>query len=387
MERPTPLYLDNGATSYPKPDAVYDSMVSYMRGNGASPGRGNYARAMEADRLVYETRKAIAELLGVPRPGQVIFTCNATESINMALKGYLRQGDRVLTTGYEHNAVMRPLKKLEARRQVQVERIPCTAEGALDMTAAKAKLREGVRLLAVSHASNVIGCVTPLDEAVAAAHECGAAVLVDAAQTAGVCPIDVTAVPVDMLAFTGHKGLLGPTGTGGLYLRKGFELSTLKEGGTGGMSLSPFPPDDPPDRYEAGTMNISGIAGLHASVRYLLDIGVDAVRAHEAELTGLLLDGLESIPRLTYYGPRSAGRIGLVSFNIEGHDPHKVSMRLDRDYGIMVRSGLHCAPEAHRLLGTAPTGAVRASVGYFNQPSDIARLVGALGEIASRPPD
>jgi cysteine desulfurase family protein len=388
VTHPTPLYLDNAATSYPKPDAVYASVIKYMRENGASPGRGNYARALEADRLVYEARKAIASLLGAPRPSQVIFTCNATESINIALKGYLRQGDRVLTTGYEHNAVARPLKKLEDQRRIQVDRVPCTAEGALDMESVKAKLQDGVRLLAVSHASNVIGCVTPLEELVAAAHERGAAVLADAAQTAGAYPVDVTAVPVDMLAFTGHKGLLGPTGTGGLYLRKGLELSTLKEGGTGGMSLSPFPPDDPPDRYEAGTMNISGIAGLRASAQYLLDIGVDAVRAHEARLSGLLLDGLESVPKLTCYGPRSAeNRIGLVSFNIEGHDPHKVSMRLDRDYGIMVRSGLHCAPEAHRLLGTAPIGAVRASIGYFNQPSDIERFVGALGEIASLPPD
>jgi cysteine desulfurase family protein len=388
MAHSTPLYLDNGATSYPKPDSVYTSIVEYMRGNGASPGRGNYARAMEADKLVYKTRKALAKLLGAPRPGQIIFTCNATESINMALKGYLKEGDKVLTTSFEHNAVTRPLKKLETERRVRVDLIPCTAEGALDMRSAKAKLREGVRMLVVSHASNVIGRITPLDEIVTAARECGAAVLADAAQTAGAYPIDVTAVPVDMMAFTGHKGLLGPTGTGGLYLRKGLELSTLKEGGTGGMSLSPFPPDDPPDRYEAGTMNIGGIAGLNAAVEYLLGVGVNVVRAHEAELTGLLLDGLNKIPRLTYYGPRFAeDRVGLVSFNIEGHDPHKVSMTLDRDYGIMVRSGLHCAPQAHRLLGTTPAGAVRVSLGYFNQRPDIERFIVALGEIATRPPD
>jgi cysteine desulfurase family protein len=343
---------------------------------------------MEADRLIYETRRALARLLGAQRPGQIILTCNATESINMALKGYLRQGDKVLVTGYEHNAVARPLKKLEAERQVRVEMIPCTAEGLIDVSSVKAKLKDDIRLLVLSHASNVIGCITPLDEIAAAARERGAAVLVDAAQTAGAYPIDVTAVPVDMLAFTGHKGLMGPTGTGGLYLRKGIELSTLKEGGTGGLSLSPFPPDDPPDRYEAGTMNSSGIAGLHAAAKYLLEIGVRAVRAHEVELIGLLLDGLDSIPGLTYYGPRSPeDRIGLVSFNINGHDPNKVSMRLDREYGIMVRSGLHCAPQAHRLLGTVPVGTVRASLGYFNQPQDIDRLVGALGEIASRPPD
>jgi selenocysteine lyase/cysteine desulfurase len=261
-------------------------------------------------------------------------------------------------------------------------------EGFIEVSSVKAKLKDDIRLLVLSHASNEIGCNTPLDEIAAAARERGTAVLVDAEQTAGAYPIDVTAVPVDMLAFTGHKGLMGPTGTGGLYVRKGIELSTLKEGGTGGMSLSPFPPDDPPDRYEAGTMNSSGIAGLHAAAKYLLEIGVRAVRAHEVELIGLLLDGLDSIPGLTYYGPRSPeDRIGLVSFNIEGHDPNKVSMRLDREYGIMVRSGLHCAPQAHRLLGTAPEGTVRVSLGYFNQPRDIDRLIGALGEIASCQPD
>ena len=379
-----PIYLDNGATSYPKPDIVYSSVIEYMRGNGASPGRGNYVRALEADRLVYDARKALCSRVGAKRPGQIIFTCNATESINMALKGYLKKGDKVLTTSYEHNAVVRPLKKLETELQVKVDQVPSLLDGTLDIAAFRAKLREGAQLVAVSHASNVIGCITPLDEVVAAAHEHKIPVLADAAQTAGAYPIDVTAVPVDMMAFTGHKGLMGPTGTGCLYLRKGVELSTFKEGGTGGMSLSPYPPEAPPDRYEAGTMNILGIAGLHSAIEYLLKTGVDAVRRHEIELTGLLLDGLDTVPGLTYYGPASAeDRLGLVSFNIEGRDPHGISIKLDRDYGIMVRSGLHCAPDAHRLLGTAPAGAVRASLGFFNQRSDVERLVGALKEISS----
>ncbi|MDR1471336.1 MAG: aminotransferase class V-fold PLP-dependent enzyme [Synergistaceae bacterium] len=380
-----PIYLDNGATSYPKPDEVCGAMIEYMTHNGASPGRGNYARAMDADKLVYETRKALSKLLGAPRPGQIIFTCNATESINMALKGYLRPGDRVLTTGYEHNAVARPLKKLETERGIRVELIPCAPDGTLDLSAMRSLLDGGTRLVAAAHGSNVIGCITPLGEVVGTAHERGVPVLADAAQTAGAYPIDAAALQIDMLAFTGHKGLLGPTGTGGLYLREGVVLSTLKEGGTGGMSLSPFPPDDPPDRYEAGTMNVAGIAGLRAAVSYLMGVGVDAVRRHEVELTGILLDGLDSVPGLTYYGPRDTeDRLGLVSFNIEGRDPHKVSMSLDRDYGIMVRSGLHCAPSAHRLLGTAPVGAVRASLGYFSDREDVERLVRALKEISSR---
>jgi selenocysteine lyase/cysteine desulfurase len=208
--------------------------------------------------------------------------------------------------------------------------------------------------------------------------------LVDAAQTAGAYPINLSEIQADMLAFTGHKGLMGPTGTGGLYLREGLELRTLKEGGTGGMSDSPYPPRDPPDRYEAGTMNIVGIAGLHAAANFILETGVGNVRTHEVELTGMLLDGLDSIPGAVYYGPRKADeRLGLVSFNLAGISANEAARRLDEDHGIMVRAGLHCAPQAHRLMGTERVGAVRASVGHFNGERDIERLIGALSRIAA----
>jgi cysteine desulfurase family protein len=372
------VYLDNGATSYPKPECVPLAMAAYMRENGASPGRGNYERAQDADNLVYQTRKALCKLLGARSPSEIIFTANATESLNMALKGYLKRGDRVLTTSYEHNAMWRPLKNLETERQAVIERIPSTPEGRTDLRWLRDNL-SGAKLVAVAHGSNVIGCVTPLEDVVSIAHEQNVPVLTDAAQTAGVYPIDVSRVPVDMLAFTGHKGLLGPTGTGGLYLRKDLKLDTLKEGGTGGMSSSPYPPDDPPDRYEAGTMNILGLAGLNAAVLFLLEKGVENIRSHEISLTRLLIDGLSSVPGLVYYGPASAqDRLGLVSFNLEGRDPNEVALKLDEDSGIMVRSGLHCAPQAHRLLGTGNIGAVRVSLGYFNQKEDIERLVDAL---------
>ncbi len=380
-----PIYLDNGATSYPKPEAVYSSIIDYMRNNGASPGRGNYSRALEADTLVYQARKAICKLLGAKRPSQIIFTANATESINMALKGFLKQGDTVITTSYEHNALWRPLKKLETERNINIVQIPSTQTGEMDLNWLAENLNERVSLVAVSHGSNVIGCITPLDQIVRIAHERNVPVLVDAAQTAGVYPIDIARVPVDMLAFTGHKGLLGPTGTGGLYLRDGLELETFKEGGTGGMSSSPFQPQDPPDRYEAGTMNISGIAGLHAAVGFILDTGVDQIREHEIEMTQQILDGFDKIDGLKYYGSKSAQeRLGLVSFNIVGQDPNKVALELDQSFGIMVRAGLHCAPQAHRLLGTDKTGAVRVSVGYFNQKQDIDCLIDALRIIAGR---
>ena len=377
------IYLDNAATSYPKPESVYIAMMDYMRNNGASPGRGNYASARDADRLVYQTRKALCELFGARRPGEIIFTANATESINMALKGYLNPGDCVLTTSYEHNAVWRPLKKLEEELGIHIKQIPCSEEGRLDLNRLDEYL-DGARLLVAAHGSNVTGCVTPLAEIVAAAHGQNVPVLVDAAQTAGVYPIDVAAVPVDMLAFTGHKGLMGPTGTGGLYLREGMELRTLKEGGTGGMSSLPHQPKEPPDRYEAGTMNIVGLAGLYAAVMFLLETGVENIRAHEMILTKSLLDGLNTVPGLRRYGPASEReRLGLVSFNIEGLNPNEVALTLDNDYGIMVRSGLHCAPQAHRLLGTENTGALRVTIGYFNKKEDIERLIDALGRIAA----
>ncbi|MDR1579600.1 MAG: cysteine desulfurase [Synergistaceae bacterium] len=379
------VYLDNSATSKPKPESVYAAIVEYMRGNGASPGRGNYALARDADDLVYRTRKALCEILGAKRPSEIIFTSNATEAINMALKGYLNIGDRVLVTGYEHNAVWRPLKKLEAERDVKIVPLPSYPDGAVDLRTLR-ELLENVTLVAVSHGSNVLGCVTPLAEIVSAAREEGVPVLVDAAQTAGVYPINLSEIRADMLAFTGHKGLMGPTGTGGLYLREGLELRTLKEGGTGGMSDSPFPPKDPPDRYEAGTMNIAGIAGLHAAADFVLETGVEKIRAHEIKLTEMLLDGLRSISGLVYYGPRKAdARLGLVSFNLAGIAANDAARTLDEDYGIMVRAGLHCAPQAHRLAGTERVGAVRASVGYFSDERDIARFIEALSRIAGKP--
>ena len=378
----TAIYLDNGATSYPKPETVYAAVADYMRGNGASPGRGNYARARDADELVYQTRKALCKLLGARRPSEIIFTSNATEALNMALKGWLNPGDKVVATSYEHNAMWRPLRKLADEIGVRTELIPCSPEGRCD-TSRLSEALEDARLVAVAHGSNVIGCVAPLAEIAGTARARGVPVLVDAAQTAGVYPIDLSAVPVDMLAFTGHKGLMGPPGTGGLYLREGLELRTLKEGGTGGMSESPYPPKAPPDRYEAGTMNVCGIAGLRAGVQFLLETGVQNVRAHEIEVTKTLLDGLASIPGLRFYGPAAArDRLGLVSFNLEGVGANEVARKLDEEHGIMVRAGLHCAPQAHRVIGTESVGAIRVSLGYFNGKRDAERLVDAIARMA-----
>lgn len=377
------IYMDHSATSFPKPECVYAEINRFMRENGVSPGRGTYDRAVEAEQLVYDTRKALCELLGVKRPVQIVFTSNATEALNLALKGFLREGDTVLTSHYEHNAMWRPLKTLERDRGIRIRQLSGTPDGGFDLDEVEAALRQGVRLFALVHGSNVIGSIAPLEKLAEIAKKHGVPVLVDAAQTAGVYPIDFSALGIDMLAFTGHKGLLGPTGTGGLCLREGLELGTYREGGTGSMAVSPFQPEDAPDRYEAGTMNIFGLAGLRASVRYLLEAGIEGIRRHEVDLMAHLLQGLSTIPNLIAYGPEDAEqRLGLVSINIEGEDPYKVARDLDHEYGIMVRAGLHCAPQAHMALGTETSGTVRVSMGYHNTLDEVDHLIHALRNLA-----
>lgn len=379
------VYLDNAATSWPKPECVYTAVQRYMRENGASPGRGNYGRALEADKLVYQTRKALCKLLGAKRPSEIVLACNATEAINIALKGFLNVGDTVLASAYEHNAMWRPLKILEQDKNITINVIPASKEGRFDFTALERGLRAGARLVAVSHGSNVLGCISPLKGICELAHSYGAVVLADAAQTAGAYPINVTALGVDLLAFTGHKALLGPTGTGGLYIASGVELHTFKEGGTGGASASAFMPEDAPDRFEAGTMNIAGIAGLCASVEFLLEKGVENIRRHEVSLIQTLINEFKTIPEVIWYGPAEAkDRLGLLSFNMKDRDSKMVAKALDDDFGIMVRAGLHCAPQAHRLLGTENTGTIRAGVSIFNTTDDMLALSDALRQLAKR---
>ena len=246
------MYFDNSATSYPKPECVYDAVMDYMKNIGSSPGRGTYAKAEEANRLLYATRKAVAKLIGAPRPSNIVFTANSTEAINLVVKGVLGRGDHVVTTGAEHNAVWRPLKKLEQSLGVVIHTIPCGADGSISLKDAESMMTPSVKLAVFVHSSNVIGSVFPVDELVKIAHKNEVHVLIDASQTAGCVPIDAQKLGVDYLAFTGHKGMMGPTGTGGLYIRDGLVLDTLKEGGTGSMAVSPFQPEDAPDRYEPG---------------------------------------------------------------------------------------------------------------------------------------
>ncbi|MCL2774852.1 MAG: cysteine desulfurase [Oscillospiraceae bacterium] len=373
------IYLDNSATSYPKPECVYDAVNVYMRENGASPGRGNYANAMASDKLVYETRKTIAKLLGAKKPSEIVFTSNATEAINIVLKGYLKNGDGVLTSNIEHNAMWRPLKNLENNRGVQISYFSVAKDGKVDLDEIADKLTENIKLVAFVHGSNVLGNIIPVAEISKLAHSKNIPVLIDASQTAGAYPINVIEDGIDFLAFTGHKSLLGPTGTGGFYIRSGLQLDTLKEGGTGSMAKSPFQPELPPDRFEAGTMNIFGIAGLKAAVDYIQDIGVSNILSHERWLLDRLLCGLKEIPDIEIYGSMNPDeKLGLVSFNIGNNDPYKIASKLDEEHGIMVRAGLHCAPQAHKIIGTDEKGAVRASVGFFNTEEHIDLLLETL---------
>lgn len=371
-------YLDNAATSWPKPESVYQAVDLFMREVGATPGRGGHRREEEAARIADEARAAVAELIHAPDPQNVAFTMNATQAINMALKGLLQPGDHVITSSIEHNALWRPLKALE-RRGVAVTAVPCAGDGLLDPAEVEVAMRPSTRLIALLHASNVLGTILPVAEIGALAHHHGIPFLVDAAQTAGAYPIDMQAMNIDLLAFPGHKGLLGPHGTGGLVVGSGIKLETWIEGGSGTESAPETMPESLPLRLEAGTQNAAGIAGLLAGVRFVLEQGVEKIRAHEMALTTLLMDKLRAAPGLTLLGPADpAQRTSVVSVTIEGYVPEQIADVLDQVYDVATRAGLHCAPQAHRTAGTLESGALRFSPGYFNTTDEIHEAAEAL---------
>jgi cysteine desulfurase family protein len=360
------IYLDNAATSWPKPETVYQAMDHFMREVGATPGRGGHRREEEAARIADETRAALAELFHAPDSQGVAFTMNATQAINMALKGLLKPGDHVITSSIEHNAMWRPLKVLE-RRGVTVTAVPCARNGALDPADVEVAIRPETRLITMLHASNVLGTILPVTEVGELARRRGIPFLVDAAQTAGAYPLDMQAMNIDLLAFPGHKGLFGPHGTGGLVVRPGLTLETWIEGGSGTESEPEAMPEAIPLRLEAGTQNAAGIAGLLAGVRFVLEQGVERIRQHEMTLTALLIDALRGTPGLTILGPDDpTQRTAVVSVTVAGYVPEQLADVLDQVFDIATRAGLHCAPQAHRTAGTLENGALRFSPGYFN---------------------
>ncbi|MBC7185462.1 MAG: aminotransferase class V-fold PLP-dependent enzyme [Calditrichaeota bacterium] len=382
---PEYIYLDNAATTWPKPPAVRRAMLQFMDKVGANPGRSGHRLSVAAARLFYRGREEIAALVGCDDPLRVVFCANATAALNQALHGLLNPGDHVVCTSMEHNSVMRPLHAM-VQRGVLLTVAPCSVTGELACAAVEQAITPRTRLIVATHASNAVGTILPVGELAKLARRRNVLLLVDAAQTLGAIPLDLRQTPIDLLAFTGHKALFGPMGTGGLVIGPRVPLSELRpllQGGTGSRSEEEEQPDFLPDKYESGTPNVVGIAGLAAGVRWLRRQGVEAIRAREEELTSQLFSGLKNIPGVTVYGPDSvARRAPVVLFNIEGRDPAWVAQRLDREYGIMCRPGLHCAPRAHKTIGTFPRGAVRFSLSAFTTRLQIERAVQAVARIA-----
>ena len=360
-------------------------MVHFLEEVGANPGRSAHSRSIEAARLVYGAREAVAELVGVDDPSRVVFTLNLTEGLNLALQGLLKPGDHVITSALEHNAMIRPLRALEAQG-MEVTIAAHTTEGIVDLTRLEEAIRPNTRLVAMNHASNVSGRLQPISGVgkIARAHDL--LFLVDTAQTAGCVPVEMTADDIDLLAFTGHKSMMGPTGTGGLVIGPRVDLGQfepLVRGGTGSRSESEEQPTFLPDRYESGTPNAVGLAGLEAGVRWVLRQKVEVIRQHELELTARLLAGLRSIPSLRLSGGGEAGdRAPTVSWQLPGLAASEVGLRLDEDHGILCRVGLHCAPASHRTLGTFPDGSVRFSMGPFIEAADIDYALGAVAALS-----
>ncbi|MEN6437372.1 MAG: aminotransferase class V-fold PLP-dependent enzyme [Syntrophobacter sp.] len=376
------LYLDNAATSFPKPPGVAAAVNDAIERIGASPGRGAYRLAREAMSVLTECRKKVAGILGVSDPDRIVFTRNATESINVVLKGYLRAGDRVLISGMEHNSVVRPLQGLSSLG-VTTGVIPCGEGGCLDTGAMRSMLDTRTRLVVIAHASNVNGALMPVAEAVEICARAHVPLFLDAAQSAGIQPILAEELGLGMVACSGHKALLGPAGVGVLYIRPDIEIQPLVEGGTGSLSEEFNQPEFCPDRFESGTPNLPGLAGLSAGIGYIMEQGVERIREKEISLASLLEKKLSEITGVRVLSPTVRGT-GTVSFVSDRVNPADVGFVLDEAFDIAVRTGLHCAPLAHQTLGTFPEGTVRVSPGYSTTEDDIQYFIKSLLAIIER---
>lgn len=357
-------------------------MLEILNGPAANAGRGNHGMALRAGRVLYNTRVKLAQLFGIANPNDIAMMSNATSALNLAIKGWLKPGDHVVATTVEHNSVRRPLEFLKRTAGIEVDYAEVDRQGRLDLSQVEKLFQPHTRLLVCSHSSNLLGCILPIQELSRLAHAYGAVILVDAAQTAGCYPVNVEEMGIDLLAFPGHKGLLGPQGTGGLYIRPDLELEPLLHGGTGSQSEESEQPSVRPDRYEAGTVNTPGIAGLGAGVDTVLEYGVERIHQHEWNLTQYLMRELQKIPKVHLIGPEiGQPRTGIVSFTINGRDASEIAFALDREYGIAVRAGYHCTPLGHQTAGTLEGGAVRASVGYKTTEADLQVLMDAIHKI------
>jgi cysteine desulfurase family protein len=375
-------YLDNAATSFPKPESVYAAMDRCARTQLANPGRAGHKMAIEAERILDDGRHRLNQFFHGSAPERFIFTLNGTDALNIAFKGILDSGDHVITTDLEHNSVSRPLRALELAGTIGLTRVSADGSGTADPDAIRHAITPKTRLIAVTHGSNVLGTVQPIADIGASARQRDILFLVDAAQTAGVVPIDVQAMDIDLLAFPGHKSLFGPTGSGALYVGPRVSLRPWREGGTGGDSASETQPKEFPYYLEGGTPNVMGVAGLIAGIQYVEERGLDAIHRHEVELVERLWRRLDEIDALTVYGHRDhKRRVGTVSFKSDVLPAAEIGGILDQAFDIAIRPGLHCAPYVHRAIGTFPDGTARVSPGAFNSADDIDRLADALGQI------
>lgn len=381
------IYLDQASTTYPKPECVAKAVYEYMTGNGSNINRGCYENAYDTEEVVLETRELLCELFDGPDCKNVVFTKNVTESLNVVLKGFLKPGDHVLVSSMEHNAVMRPIRQLE-KNGVEFDRVPCSEQGELKLQSMEALLRQNTKAVVMMHASNVCGTILPLKEVGAFCKTHGLKFIADCAQTAGTMPISMKEMNIDILCFTGHKGLYGPQGIGGFILQEEMisAMTPLLSGGTGSISHTEEIPEFMPDRFEPGTMNLPGIFGLNSALGWINEVGLENIYNKERILTRIFLEEIGKMDpkgeKIKLVGKKTEeGRTAVVSIQTPGRDVSEVAYLLDKNYGIMTRVGLHCAPSAHQTLGTYPTGTVRFSFGYFNTEEEVLFAVKALEEI------
>lgn len=376
------IYLDNAATTYPKPKTVYNEVMRAMKEYGANPGRGSHSMAIEGARVIYETRENLARLFNIDDPMRVILTFNATDALNKGIKGILNPGDHVITTTMEHNSVLRPLMELE-KYGIENTIVQCNNDGTIEVEKIEEAIRKNTKLIVTTHVSNLTGTIFPIEKIGNICKNRNVLYMLDASQSAGVLDIDMKKYNIDLLAAPGHKGLLGPQGTGCLIINCDDEIKHLVEGGTGSESSNIYQPEFYPDKLEAGTHNLPGIAGLNEGVKYILSNGIKSIYSHEKKLLEAFINGAEEIAKVKIYGPRDINeRCGVVSVNIDGIDSSELAFKLDTEYNIAVRPGLHCAPLAHKTIGTEKIGVVRFSVGPFNKMTDIKAAIKALKEIS-----
>lgn len=378
------IYLDNAATSYPKPQEVYSAVLNYMMNIGGNPGRGGNRNSLMGNRLVFETRKTIADFFNFDKPQNVIFTSNITASLNILLRGTIKNGWHVITSVMEHNSVLRPLTDLSASKDFELDILPCSIDGFIDIEDLKSKIKSNTKLIVLSHSSNVTGAIQPLEEIGNLCKDRDIYFIIDSAQTAGVLPLDIKELNCNALAFTGHKSLFGPQGIGGFLIddKLDEETNSIFAGGTGSISESLVQPDFLPDKYESGTLNTPGIAGLLAGIKFIQKEGLHTINDKESYLRSYFISELLNLNNITVYNSKANNpSTAVVSINSNLVNNSELGYILDNDYGIMTRTGLHCAPLAHKNINTFPDGTLRFSIGYFNEISDINYTIDCLNKI------